>query len=196
MLNFRLFPFTEADGGTTGATPPDDGSAGTTPTDSGSAGTGNPPDGAKTGDDIEAKAQKIADAMLAKKMKNMPSKEEFQAFKKWQDEQKTEAQRIADAQKQIEHDKQDAQAQLARANAMVSVIKAGIKAEKVEDAIILAMARTTDELSVEDAIKKIADENPSWKTGGESGQGASLPNGGSNPAAGIDEGVLKIKRHF
>ena len=39
--------------------------------------------------DIEAKAQKIADAMVAKKMKGMPTKEELKAFKDWQESQKT-----------------------------------------------------------------------------------------------------------
>lgn len=188
MLNLRLFPIMDADGESTGAGQTAEG-ADTQPT----ATVNNQPDGVKTGEDLEAKAQKIADAMLAKKMKNMPSKEELQAFKKWQDEQKTEAERLADAQKQIEADRQEAQQQLTRANAMVSVVKAGIKADKVEDAIILAMAKSNDEISLEEAIKNIADNNPSWKVGENT---VTLPNGGSNPAAGIDEGVLAIKRHF
>ena len=39
--------------------------------------------------DVKAEAQKIADAMVAKKMKGMPSKEELKAFKDWKESQKT-----------------------------------------------------------------------------------------------------------
>ena len=46
--------------------------------------------------DIKAEAQKIADAMVAKKMKNMPSKEELKAFKDWQESQKTAEQKQAE----------------------------------------------------------------------------------------------------
>ncbi len=37
--------------------------------------------------DLQLQAQKIADAMLAKKMKGMPSKEELKAFREWQENQ-------------------------------------------------------------------------------------------------------------
>ena len=43
--------------------------------------------------DVKAEAQKIADAMFAKKMKGMPSKEELKAFKDWQESQKTAEQK-------------------------------------------------------------------------------------------------------
>lgn len=53
--------------------------------------------------DIKAEAQKIADAMVAKKMKNMPSKEELKAFKDWQESQKTAEQK--QAEKEAEYQK-------------------------------------------------------------------------------------------
>ena len=46
--------------------------------------------------DVKAEAQKIADAMVAKKMKGMPSKEELKAFKEWQESQKTAEQKQAE----------------------------------------------------------------------------------------------------
>ena len=46
--------------------------------------------------DVKAEAQKIADAMVAKKMKGMPSKEELKAFKDWQESQKTAEQKQAE----------------------------------------------------------------------------------------------------
>lgn len=53
--------------------------------------------------DVKAEAQKIADAMLAKKMKGMPSKEELKAFKNWQESQKTAEQK--QAEKEAEYQK-------------------------------------------------------------------------------------------
>ena len=46
--------------------------------------------------DVKAEAQKIADAMVAKKMKGMPTKEELKAFKDWQESQKTAEQKQAE----------------------------------------------------------------------------------------------------
>ena len=46
--------------------------------------------------DVKVEAQKIADAMVAKKMKGMPSKEELKAFKEWQESQKTAEQKQAE----------------------------------------------------------------------------------------------------
>ena len=53
--------------------------------------------------DIKAEAQKIADAMLAKKMKGMPTKEELKEFKDWQESQKTAEQK--QAEKEAEYTK-------------------------------------------------------------------------------------------
>ena len=53
--------------------------------------------------DAKAEAQKMADAMLAKKMKGMPSKEELKAFKQWQESQKTAEQK--QAEKEAEYQK-------------------------------------------------------------------------------------------
>lgn len=53
--------------------------------------------------DVKAEAQKMADAMLAKKMKGMPSKEELKAFKQWQESQKTAEQK--QAEKEAEYQK-------------------------------------------------------------------------------------------
>ncbi|MGI6153692.1 MAG: hypothetical protein ACOYJB_07670 [Christensenellaceae bacterium] len=44
-------------------------------------------DGLKTGDvDARSEAQRIADAMVAKKLRNMPKKEELMEFRRWKQE--------------------------------------------------------------------------------------------------------------
>ena len=174
MLIFKsLNPFMDADGGAGGAE-----QKGEKPEEHGTSGDA---DERKTGEDIKAEAQKIADAMVAKKLKNMPSKDELAAYRKWCDDQKTESERLADAQKDVEAAKSEASAKAAKADAMISAINKGIKPQHIEDAVILAMARVSDEISMDEAMEAIAKNNPSWKTGVE------LPGNGGNPAAGEHE---------
>lgn len=177
MLNQKLFPFMDADGAGTGVATTQDG-AGDAEQENTQAQDEGGQEGAderKTGD-VKSEAQKIADAMLAKKMKGMPSKEELAAFKKWQDEQKTESEKLADAQRKANEAAAQAAAKEAKANAMIAAISAGIKTQHIEDAVILAMAKVSDETSIEDAIKVVAKSNPAWIAGAE------LPGTGGNPA--------------
>lgn len=148
-------------------------------------------DGLKTGEDVKSEAQRIADAMVAKKLKNMPSKEELAAFRKWQDDQKTEAERIADIQRKAAEAIADVEKREAHARAMVAAAKAGLRSEHLDDAIILALAKSNDEVPIESALKAIAKNNPAWCTGG-----ADLPKGGSNPATEANGELFKIKRYF
>lgn len=177
MLNKKLFPFMDADGAGTGVASAQDG-AGDAEQENPQAQSESGQEGAderKTGD-VKSEAQKIADAMLAKKMKGMPSKEELAAFKKWQDEQKTENERLLEAQKAADAANAEASKKEAKANAMIAAISAGIKTEHLEDAVILAMVRTNDDTSIEDAIQTVAKNNPAWVAGVE------LPGTGGNPA--------------
>lgn len=172
----HLFPFMDADGGAGGSTMVQDvaenGAQNVHEQDrSGQEGA----DERKAGD-VKSEAQKIADAMLAKKMKGMPSKEEIAAFKKWQDDQKTESEKLADAQRKANEAAVAAAAKEARANAMIAAVSAGVKGQHVEDAVILAMAKVSDDTSIEDAIKAVAKSNPAWIAGAE------LPGMGGNPA--------------
>ena len=192
MLNLNIYPFMDAEGVGTGV------ATGYTET-VGAEATQNTDereavemgaDERKTGMDVKSEAQRIADAMVAKKLKNMPSKEELAAFRKWQDEQKTEAQGIADVQKQAADALLAAERREARANAVIAAAGAGFRPEHIDDAVILAMARANDNTTIEDAMQMIAQANPSWKSGAE------LPRTGSNPATGEDQKKFEIKRHF
>lgn len=177
MLNKKLFPFMDADGAGTGAGTQENDPAGEPDKklDPDDPGGQEGADERKTGD-VKSEAQKIADAMLAKKMKGMPSKEELAAFKKWQDEQKTENERLLEAQKAADAANAEASKKEAKANAMIAAVSAGIKTQHIEDAVILAMARVNDDTSIEDAIQTVAKNNPAWVAGLE------LPGSGGNPA--------------
>ena len=174
----HLFPFMDADGGATGAASTQDGGTGTAAqTDIMQAGSAQEgADELKTGMDVKSEAQKIADAMVAKKLKGMPSKEEIAEYRKWKDEQRTEAERLADIQNKAAQALSAAEEREAKASAMIAAAEAGIRPEHIDDAVVLAMARVDDDTSIEDAVAKIVQANPSWKAG------TNLPKMGGNPA--------------
>lgn len=197
MLN-NLIPFFDADDGTTVVTTVTNGT-GTgdfSGTPSGAGIPANPEatskdaDERKTGDDVKSEAQIIADAMVAKKLKNMPSKEEIAEFRQWKEERKTESEKIAEKLSEAERRVKDADAREAKASAIMVAAKMGITAEHIDDAVILATAKATDDLTLEEAIKNIATANPSWTAS------AKLPNSGSNPAEEDDGKASETKRFF
>ena len=135
----------------------------------------------KTGEDIKSEAQKLADGMFAKRMKGI-SKEDIESYKAnkadfeaYLNEKKTEAERVAEAKKNAEKIASEAKAKEIKADAMIKAVKEGIKPEYIEDAVILAMAKANDDVSLDDAIHTVAENNSAWKVG------ANLGDKGGNP---------------
>lgn len=184
----NLFPFMDADGAGTGVATAQDSAEDAAQTnsqaqpESGQEGA----DERKTGD-AKSEAQKIADAMVAKRLKGLDRetielfKENKDKFLQFIDSQKSEAERIAAAQRKAEKAEADATAKEAKANAMIAAVGAGIMAGHIEDAVILAAARVSDDTSIEDAIKVVAKNNPAWVAG------VNLPGNGGNPAKDAEE---------
>lgn len=77
---------------------------------------------------IRAEAQRMADGMVAKKMKSMPSKEDLAAFKQWQESQKTESERQQEQQKQFV----ELQARLEQAEQDKYLLSKGVPASKLK----------------------------------------------------------------
>ena len=105
--------------------------------------------------DVKAEAQKIADAMLAKKMKGMPTKEELKAFKDWQESQKTAEQK--QAEKDAEHQKT-----LNELNALKqtnAVLSAGVKSDDA-DYVIFKVGKMEGEF--EENLAKFLKDNPKY----------------------------------
>lgn len=195
MLN-NLIPFFDADDGATATTVNATNTGGFTGVTSEAIISAAPEATSKadepdnTGTDVKAEAQKIADAMVAKKLKNMPSKEEMAEFKKWKEDQKTETEKIAEKLSEADRRMKAADAKEAKATAIMTAAKFGITADHIDDAVILATAKTSDDLTLEEAIKNIAAANPSWTTS------AKLPSNGSNPAEEDDGRASETKRFF
>lgn len=111
--------------------------------------------------DLEAKAQKIADAMVAKKMKGMPTKEELKAFKDWQESQKTEAEK--QAEKDAEYAQKDnAISQLQKENA---VLKAGVKGADDIDYVLYKVGKMDGDF--DENLAKFLKDNPKYIKGEE-----------------------------
>lgn len=110
-------------------------------------------EGAET--DVKAEAQKIADAMLAKKMKGMPSKEELKAFKEWQETQKTAEQK--QAEKETEYQKA-----LSEKESLIQenqVLKAGVNIDDV-DYVVFKVSKMEGEF--EENLEKFLKDNSKY----------------------------------
>lgn len=106
--------------------------------------------------DLKAEAQKIADAMVAKKMKGMPSKEELKAFKDWQESQKTAEQK--QAEKDAEYKEKDTKiSELEKENA---VLKAGVTDADDVDYILFKVSKMEGEF--EENLAKFLKDNPKY----------------------------------
>lgn len=106
--------------------------------------------------DVKAEAQKISDAMVAKKMKGMPSKEELKAFKDWQESQKTAEQK--QAEKDAEYKEKDTKiSELEKENA---VLKAGVTNADDVDYILFKVGKMEGEF--EENLAKFLKDNPKY----------------------------------
>lgn len=105
--------------------------------------------------DVKAEAQKIADAMVAKKMKNMPSKEELKAFKDWQESQKTAEQK--QAEKETEYQKAlTKNAELENEN---KAFKAGVNKDDV-DYVVFKVSKMEGEF--DENLARFLKDNPKY----------------------------------
>lgn len=106
--------------------------------------------------DVKAEAQKIADAMVAKKMKAMPSKEELKAFREWQESQKTAEEK--QAEKEAEYKEKDTKiTELEKENA---VLRAGVTDTDDVDYILFKVSKMEGEF--EENLAKFLKDNPKY----------------------------------
>ena len=105
--------------------------------------------------DVKAEAQKIADAMLAKKMKGMPSKEELKAFKEWQESQKTAEQKQAEKEAEYQKTLNELNT-LKQTNA---VLEAGVNKDDA-DYVLFKVSKMGGEF--EENLAKFLKDNPKY----------------------------------
>ncbi len=134
--------------------------------------------------DVKAEAQKIADAMLAKKMKGMPTKEELKAFKDWQESQKTAEQK--QAEKETEY--QNALSKNTSLMQENTVLRKGVNADDV-DYVVFKVSKMEGEF--EENLDKFLKDNPKYlgeKTEEQKATGTPVKTFSSNS----NDGVLGI----
>ena len=105
--------------------------------------------------DVKAEAQKIADAMVAKKMKGMPTKEELKAFKDWQESQKTAEQK--QAEKDAEYKK--ALEELNTLKQTNAILEAGVNKDDA-DYVLFKVGKMEGEF--EENLAKFLKDNPKY----------------------------------
>lgn len=153
--------------------------------------TSEPEQTAKTFTQAELDA--IVKQRLERQAKGQPSKEEMEAFRKWQDSQKTAEQLSAEKISAAENGRADAEKKLAAAEAKCCAYSKGVTAEAVDDVIALAMAKVSDDMPIEKAIDAVISKYPSFCSAKSAPQGVttgvSFGNGGKQPS-GVEAAFL------
>lgn len=133
---------------------------------------------------VELDAQKIADAMVAKKLKDMPSKEELKAYKEWKESQKTESEKQAEALKELETLRQE-KLNTQRENAL---LKKGINNDDI-DYVMFKVGKMEGEF--DENLVEFLKENPKF-TAKEEKSVASTTGVKNSGVENKDSGVTAI----
>lgn len=153
--------------------------------------TSEPEQTAKTFTQAELDA--IVKQRLERQAKGQPSKEEMEAFRKWQDSQKTAEQLSQEKISAAESGRADAEKKLVAAEAKCCAYSKGVTAEAVDDVIALAMAKVSDDMPIEKAIDAVISKYPSFCSAKSAPQGVttgvSFGNGGKQPS-GVEAAFL------
>ena len=141
----------------------------------------------------QAEVNEIVKQRLERQAKGQPSKEEMEAFRKWQDSQKTAEQLSQEKISAAENGRADAEKKLAAAEAKCCAYSKGVTAEAVDDVIALAMAKVSDDMPIEKAIDAVISKYPSFCSAKSAPQGVttgvSFGNGGKQPS-GVEAAFL------
>ena len=153
--------------------------------------TPEPEQAAKTFTQAELDA--IVKQRLERQAKGQPTKEEMDAFHKWQDSQKTAEQLSAEKISAAESGRAEAEKKLAAAEAKCCAYSKGVTAEAVDDVIALAMAKVSDDMPIEKAIDAVISKYHSFCSAKSAPQGVttgvSFGNGGKQPS-GVEAAFL------
>lgn len=141
----------------------------------------------------QAELDAIVKQRLERQAKGQPSKEEMDAFRKWQDSQKTAEQLSQEKISAAENGRAEAEKKLAAAEAKCCAYSKGVTAEAVDDVIALAMAKVSDDMPIEKAIDAVISKYPSFCSAKSAPQGVttgvSFGNGGKQPS-GVEAAFL------
>ena len=143
----------------------------------------------------QAELDEIVKQRLERQKKSQPSKEEMDAFHKWQDSQKTAEQLSAEKISAAEIRATEAEKKAAAAEAKAYAYSKGVNAEAVDDVIALAIPKVDDNTTMEKAIDAVIAKYPSFcsaKSEAPKGitTGVSFGNGGGSQLSGVEAAFL------
>lgn len=113
-----------------------------------------------TQDDVN----KMIKDRLARERKSQPSKEDLEAFNNWKESRKTDEEKRNEALKNAETKVKEAEERASNLEAKVSCLSKGVNANSVDDVVILAKSMVSDDITIDQAIEKVLEKYPSFKT--------------------------------
>ena len=141
----------------------------------------------------QAELDEIVKQRLERQKKGLPSKEEMEAFHKWQDSQKSAEQLSAEKISAAEARASEAEKKAAAAEAKAYAYSRGVSAEAVEDVIALALPKVGDNTTMEKAIDAVVAKYPAF-CGKQEAKGITtgvpFGNGGGSQLSGVEAAFL------
>lgn len=116
--------------------------------------------------DLIARETRKAQEKLLKQLgvKDLKSaKDGLEKFRKMQEEQMSEQERIALRAKELEQEKEQLSTQVSTLNAQLAALKADVNPDSLDDVIVLANALVDENTDVEAAINKVLEKYPHFK---------------------------------
>ena len=144
----------------------------------------------------QSELDEIVKQRLERQKKGQPSKEEMDAFHKWQDSQKTAEQLSAEKISAAQTAASEAEKRAAAAEAKCCAFSKGVSKEAVDDVIALAMNKVDDNTPIDKAIDAVIAKYPSFcsaKSEAPKGitTGVSFGNGGGgSQMSGVEAAFL------
>lgn len=112
-----------------------------------------------------------------------PSVEELAAFRKWQESQKSDAEKQAAAIGKAEKARLAAEERAAAAELKLTAMSKGVSVEALSDVIALAKTKITDKVTAEQAIDEIINKYPAFTESAKPGITTGVRTGGNTPPA-------------
>lgn len=88
------------------------------------------------------------------------AKDGLKKFREYQESQKTEAEKKEDELNRLKNENAEFTKENGRLSATISALKSGVKAESVDDVILLAQKEVSEEVGIDEAIKKVIEKYP------------------------------------
>lgn len=150
-----------------------------------------------TQDDVNnvvAKETKKAQEKLLKKLGIEDfdnAKEGLKQFQEWKQNQMSEAQKKDEQLKTLEKNYNSTNEENASLKAQVAAMKSGVHADYVEDVVTLAKGQVSDDVTIDDAIKKVVEKYPHFKGGQTEDEGKPSFSTGKHQSEGPSDAFAK-----